>query len=84
MDYCVECDSGDKHKEWCSEAGQHGGEVEIGTMATHVEEVERYYHVLLKDGGMYLQRKDVWNATDSPLSFQEIIIIKLCKTILGK
>ena len=24
MEYCVECDSNDKHKEWCSEAGQNG------------------------------------------------------------
>ena len=58
--------------------------VERRVMSAQVKDIERHYHILFKDGGMYLQRKNVVGATDNPLSFQEIIIIELCEAILEK
>ena len=58
--------------------------VEGRVMPAQVEETSHYYSVSFNDGGMYLQRKEEVQATDSPLSLKEIVIMKLCETILGK
>lgn len=55
-----------------------------GVMPARVTEGTDFYQMQFSDGGMYAQRKYIRQATDSPLSLKEIVIIKLCETMLGK
>ena len=82
------CDHCGNYANWCDDCLEKGrnrpSALSDGVMPARVEERMEAYHILFPDGGMYFQRKEVIQATDNPLSFKEIVIVKLCETILGK